>query len=292
VSVTYPYELGAAGLVIWGNPLFKNRTVGGTVAQFQSYFASTLGPTVALVKKRAAQCSATRCHAHGRCIESTDDGPGGLGCRCEHGFDPATNCAPAHMPPPRWWERSGGSVMAFSPKVALGRGLYPKGQMKGLPAYLELLDQLHKDGVTTLQLDTVYDCGSGYDPSRLFSGLAGSNYSAVNPNIGGDEEWKTLIGHAHRLNITVTSFWNAAYFWTGSPYVKQAEADIRAHGLDALPTNSPARWFRWSPHRARRTKPPDATPNSNGDWGWVWDPDVNASYLLRHIIIVMIRALD
>ena len=45
--------------------------------------------------------------------------------------------------------------MAFSPKVALGRGLWPAGQMKGLPAFLALLDQLHEDGYTTLQLATV-----------------------------------------------------------------------------------------------------------------------------------------
>ena len=45
--------------------------------------------------------------------------------------------------------------MAFSPKVALGRGLWPAGQMKGLPAHLALLDQLHEDGYTTLQLATV-----------------------------------------------------------------------------------------------------------------------------------------
>ena len=185
-------------------------------------------------------------------------------------------------PPPRWWELGGGSVMAFSPKVALGRGLWPKGQMVGLPAYLALLDQLHADGVNTLQLATVYDCGASnttYDPSFLFSGLAGSNYSKINTNIGGDAEWMTFIEHAHSLNISVTSFWNAAYFWTGSPYVKQAEADIRAHGLTALPADSPARWFRWSPHRAQRVKPPDDSPNPVGDWGWVWDPDCNASYL-------------
>ena len=68
--------------------------------------------------------------------------------------------APAACPPPRWWVLGGGSVMALSPKVALGRGLWPQGQMVGLPAYLALLDQLHADGVSTLQLATVYDCGA------------------------------------------------------------------------------------------------------------------------------------
>ena len=61
--------------------------------------------------------------------------------------------------------------------------------------------------------------------------------------------------------------------------MKRAEEDIRTHGLAALPADSPARWFRWSSHRAKNLKPPDDTPNPVGDWGWVWDPDVNASYL-------------
>lgn len=79
--------------------------------------------------------------------------------------------------------------------------------------------------------------------------------------------------------MTVTSFWNAAYFWTGSPDFKQAEADIRQHGLDALPAASPARWFRWTAgRRSAHTKPADDKPNTNWCSDWVWDPDVNASY--------------
>ena len=79
--------------------------------------------------------------------------------------------------------------------------------------------------------------------------------------------------------MTVTSFWNAAYFWTGSPDFKQAEADIRKHGLDALPETSPARWFRWSAGRkSGHTKPADDKPNTNWCSDWVYDPDVNASY--------------
>ena len=59
--------------------------------------------------------------------------------------------------------------------------------------------------------------------------------------------------------------------------MKRAEEDIRTHGLATLPTDSPARWFRWSPHRAKNLKPPDDTPNPVGDWGWVWDPDVSTA---------------
>ena len=109
-----------------------------------------------------------------------------------------------------------------------------------------MLDRLHSSSVTTLQLFTVYDSGDGYDPDDLWCGLAGSNFSAVTPNIGDEADWHTFIDAAHARNMTVTSFWNAAYVWTGSPFFKQAEADIIAHGLDSLPATSPARWFRWS----------------------------------------------
>ena len=124
----------------------------------------------------------------------------------------------------------------------------------------------------------VYDSGDGYDPDDLWCGLAGSNYSKPLTNIGTEADWLTFIDAAHARNMTVTSFWNVAYFWTGSPAFKQAEADVRTHGLDALPEASPARWFRWSNRRSRHTKPADDKPNTNWCSDWVWDPDVNASY--------------
>jgi lysophospholipase L1-like esterase len=88
-SVAFPYALGATGLVVWGNPSYKNRTQPGTVAQFQKYFQALLGPTIAGVKKAAHGCTAARCHGHGQCV--------GLGCKCEHGFSPASNCS--HLEP-------------------------------------------------------------------------------------------------------------------------------------------------------------------------------------------------
>lgn len=55
-----------------------------------------------------------------------------------------------------------------------------------------------------------------YNADDLWCGLAGSNYSQPLSNIGSEEDWHTFIDAAHARNITVTSFWNAAYFWTGS----------------------------------------------------------------------------
>ena len=46
-----------------------------------------------------------------------------------------------------------------------------------------------------------------------------------------------------------------------------------------LPASSPARWFRWTSRRGRQVKPADNAPNSGWCGDWVWDPDVNASYL-------------
>ena len=181
------------------------------------------------------------------------------------------------FPAPRWWEQGGQSVRGIWPKCALGEGLGEAGQMRGLPAFMAMLDRLYASNVSTLQM-IVYDSGDGYDPDDLWCGLAGSNYSKPLTNIGTEADWLTFVDAAHTRNITVTSFWNVAYFWTGSPAFKQAEADIRAHGLDALPEASPARWFRWSNRRSRHTKPADDKPNTNWCSDWVWDPDANASY--------------
>eukprot|EP01052_Picozoa_sp_SAG31_P062796 SAG31_NODE_21759_length_541_cov_1.165158_1_plen_160_part_01 len=143
---------------------------------------------------------------------------------------------------------------------------------------MAMLDRLHANNVSTLQM-VVYDSGDGYDADDLWCGLAGSNYSKPLPNIGSESDWHTFIDAAHARSMTVTSFWNAAYFWTGSPYFKQAEADIRVYGLNALPPTSPARWFRWSTtRRSRHMKPADDKPNTNWCNDWVWDPAVNASY--------------
>ena len=185
--------------------------------------------------------------------------------------------APASFPEPRWWEQGGHSVRGVWPKCGLGEGLSSLGQMRGLPAFMAMLDRLHASNVTTLQM-VVYDSGEGYVPEDLWCGLAGNNYSKPLANIGTEVDWHTFIDAAHARNMTVTSFWNVAYFWTGSPYFKQAEADILAHGLDALPDASPARWFRWSTRKSKHVKPADHEPNTNWCSDWVWDPVVNASY--------------
>ena len=66
-----------------------------------------------------------------------------------------------YVPPARWWEQAGASMRSVSPKCALGEGLGTLGQMRGLPAFLAMLNRLHRNNVSTLQLFTVYDSGDG-----------------------------------------------------------------------------------------------------------------------------------
>lgn len=76
------------------------------------------------------------------------------------------------FPVPRWWEQGGHSVRGVWPKCALGEGLAEAGQMRGLPAFLAMLDRLHAGNVSTLQM-VVYDSGDGYDADDLWWSVRG-----------------------------------------------------------------------------------------------------------------------
>eukprot|EP01043_Picozoa_sp_COSAG02_P017206 COSAG02_NODE_775_length_17321_cov_16.653176_12_plen_97_part_00 len=47
------------------------------------------------------------------------------------------------FPAPHWWEQGGHSVRGFWPKCALGEGLGEVGQMRGLDAFMAVLDRLY-----------------------------------------------------------------------------------------------------------------------------------------------------
>jgi hypothetical protein len=80
--------------------------------------------------------------------------------------------------------------------------------------------------------------------------------------------------------MKVIADWNPSYWWTGSPIFKRAEADVKAHGVDALPAASPARYFRWAASCAgARSKPPDDYDDLNGYTNaWVRSDDAGACY--------------
>ena len=77
------------------------------------------------------------------------------------------------FPAPRWWEQAGASIRIVGPQCAL-TGLPTAvaaagsaataplpSQLRGLPAFLALLDTLAESKVSSLQLRTAYDPGTG-----------------------------------------------------------------------------------------------------------------------------------
>mmetsp|Transcript_100798 Transcript_100798/g.284269 ORF Transcript_100798/g.284269 Transcript_100798/m.284269 type:complete len:720 (-) Transcript_100798:208-2367(-) len=152
----------------------------------------------------------------------------------------------------------------------------------------EYLDKLDSNGAKVITLNAAYDHGSGYymePPSgerNLWCGLAMSDPWGLNSVFGSVEEFDRFVAVAHRRGMKVMSWLNPSYWWTGSPYFKQAEADIRQYGLQGLPDESPAHWFRWKEGCSWPYKPSDQRPGENGRGGmeqvWVCDPDVGLSY--------------
>ncbi|HST39190.1 MAG TPA: hypothetical protein VLK58_06765, partial [Conexibacter sp.] len=88
------------------------------------------------------------------------------------------------------------------------------------------LDQIAADGYKILNLDWPVKAG----PTSIYNGLSASDYYSVEPSIGTDQDWLDFLAAAHARGIAVTTWFNIAYFWTGSALFKQAEADVRRYG--------------------------------------------------------------
>lgn len=142
-----------------------------------------------------------------------------------------------------------------------------------------LVDGLHASGVSAFSMNAAYDAGSGYDQSQLWCGLAASDLKTANPLIGTNDDLKGFVAYVHSKNMKIVSWMNPSYFWTGSQHVKTAESDVKQYGIDALPAQSPARWFKWRESKYERiTKPADDAPSTVATWDWVHDEDANAAY--------------
>lgn len=56
------------------------------------------------------------------------------------------------FPAPHWWEQGGHSVRGVWPKCALGEGLGEVGQMRGLGAFMAMLDRLYVPTLHSMSL--------------------------------------------------------------------------------------------------------------------------------------------
>jgi len=160
-----------------------------------------------------------------------------------------------------------------------------------LDGLMHLTEHLHDSGVKILTVNAVYDSGHGYEVKvhnetvgNLWCGLAQSEPYRVDPSLGGEDGLRRLVDTLHSRNMALMTWFNPSYFWTGSPYFKQAEEHMRRYGLTlaGAPADSPARWFKWrGKEGAEAFKPPDSRPLLNGKayaYRWIWDEDANASY--------------
>lgn len=138
-----------------------------------------------------------------------------------------------------------------------------------------VLPDFKEAGYAVLNFDWPVKAG----PAALYGGFGASDYLAVDPALGTEAEWKSLVAAAHKLDMKVVSWFNPSYFWTGSAQFKQAEKDVAKYGVgSSLPSDSPARWFRWKAScSSGHSKPADNNPGSYRSGRWVEDPDAGGA---------------
>lgn len=138
-----------------------------------------------------------------------------------------------------------------------------------------LLPNLTSSGYSVLNLDWPVKAG----PVSLFGGFGAQDYYKVDPNLGSEQDWLDLVDAAHAHGMKVISWFNPSYIWTGSQSFKKAEEDVKRYGIHSLPTDSPARWFRWTSRcNHAPEKPSDINPGNFRSDHWVHDVDAGACY--------------
>ena len=138
-----------------------------------------------------------------------------------------------------------------------------------------LLPTLQASGYSVVNID--WPVWSG--PDSLYEGFGIYNATAVDPLLGTDGDWKAFTDDAHKRGMRIVADFNPSYFYTGAPAFQQAVRDVAAHGVDALPAESPARWFRWaSSCPGAKEQPPDSDPEDGFTDGWVHSSAASACY--------------
>eukprot|EP01084_Bolivina_argentea_P251216 421266_1 len=82
ISIKLPYNLGAKGLIIWGNQSDSYVQQNSTLWK---YFDAETGPITYEVVEYVNQCAQKHCSGHGRCVSLTSNT-----CQCDTGFSGPT----------------------------------------------------------------------------------------------------------------------------------------------------------------------------------------------------------
>lgn len=191
----------------------------------------------------------------------------------------STVCCGYEQKAQQWWHQA-----------AAMRTVSPLCNSMTFSDLLASVDDVHASGTTVFAINSAYDSGFGYDGAGLWCGLAISDLMNVSKAIGSQEAWDQLEQTIHSKDMSLVTWMNPSYFWTGSSYFKIAEQDIKKYGVNSpnIPATSPALWFRWREDNPDgETKPSDTLdwtgnpPPTNGGtgWVWIWSPEANAAYL-------------
>lgn len=157
------------------------------------------------------------------------------------------------------------------------------GDFKGIEQHLDYLDGL---GVSAVWLSPAH-------PADAYHGYGVTDYNALNPKYGSEEDFKSLIDAAHRKGIKVYMDYVLNHSGKGNPWFKEALADESSPYRDYyLICDNPSSDYRsfamldgytyssrdWhttvsGAPRMTVTATEDAPAEGSGPWNlWVWSP--------------------
>lgn len=92
-------------------------------------------------------------------------------------------------------------------------------------AFAEHLPRLKEMGVDILWFMPIYPIGEEARKGTLGSPYSISDYKAVNPNLGTDEDFRKLVNQAHAMGFKVVLDWVANHTSFGSAWIKAGHKD-------------------------------------------------------------------
>lgn len=173
------------------------------------------------------------------------------------------------LPREPWWLTTNFAERSFMPRH-WSCNISTPNKTCTLRELTAMLPSVQEQGYTVVNIDWPVEAS----PDSLYEGFGAKDYWNVDPALGTDDDWTAFVADAHARGLRVVADFNPSYFWTGAPSFQQAVKDVAQYGLDRLPVDSPARWFRWTRDcdAGSMVQPPDAHPKDGVTNAWVRSP--------------------
>ena len=174
-----------------------------------------------------------------------------------------------------WWLTTHWAERSFMPRHYSCDPTHAPNTTCTLKQLQALLPNIQSEGYSVVNVDGPIEAG----PNSLYEGFGVKDYWKVDSKLGTTQDWLDFVDDAHRRGLKVVADFNPSYFWTGSPHFQSALEDVRRYGLDSLPLNSTARWFRWNETCSDTSpaQPPDINPEDGITNTWVRASNANGA---------------